>query len=88
MQFVQEQFHFKTEEIVDDQHLVFDLPTVNNEVSRVQEVIEYSVSLKESEGPVEVISLALLKQTTFLSLTSHLDWSRNRYLERKLSPLI
>lgn len=88
MQLVQERFYIKTEETTDDQHLMFDLRTVNNEVSRFQEAVEYPVSLKETEDPVEVINLALLKQTIFLSLTSHLGWSWNRYHERKLSPLI
>lgn len=58
MQLVQEQVHIKTEEIIDR--------TMDTEASQVREVAEYSVSLKESERPVEVIRLALLKHSELL----------------------
>lgn len=65
MELVQGQFHTRTEEIRDDQQLV-DLRTAGNEVGRVQELVEHSVSLEENEDPVEVISLTLLEQTAYL----------------------
>lgn len=63
---MQEQFHTRIEEIRDDQQFASDLCTVGNEVSQVQEVVEYPVSLEEREDPVEVISLAILEQTAYL----------------------
>lgn len=49
VQLVKEQFHIKTDEVIDDQHL--------------GEVVEHS--LKGSVDPVEVISLALLNGLNF-----------------------
>lgn len=61
MQVAEEQSRVKIEETIDDQPLASDLHTVDNDVNRVQEVVEHSVSMKKSEDPVEVISLALLQ---------------------------
>ena len=58
MQPVEDQPHIKTEETADDQHLKSDLRIVDDDVGRVQEVVAYSSSSKESRDPVEVISLA------------------------------
>lgn len=88
MQVAEEQSRVKIEETIDDQYLVSDLRTVDNDVSRIQEVVDHSVSLKKRNELAEVISLALLQQSEFLSLTSYPDRSWNRHLEQKLSPLI